>query len=287
MAMKDLSPLGARWRRSPLEGRALVVVGVGVLAALVVRAAWPLVLETLVATAMLAMFAFWVGDPRLRLGAFYAFTLWLYLAVERITPALGTRPMDDVLLAIDRGLLGETPALWWTPSGAAADVLFTCYFSYHLYLHGALLHAVASDRGQEAVRARALSLPLFLTFALGMALYLVVPARGPEAAFPTLFGSAVQGGALSELGQRYVQKGTSVWDVFPSMHVAVTLAVLVFDYRHHRRRFWLVLAPALGLFVSTVTLRFHYAIDLVAGVSVTALAFWLARRAAPGAEPRA
>lgn len=272
------------WRRAPLEGRALFVVGVAVTVALVVRVAWALAGEGLLVTGGLALFVFFVGNPRVRLVAFYAFSLWLYLAVERITPALGTRPMDDVLLALDRLLLGETPATWWTPTGATADVLFACYGSYHLYLHGALLHVVVVDRGRGAARARALSRPLFLTFAIGLALYLVVPARGPEAAFPSLFPDAVVGGYLTDIGRHSVTTGTSVWDVFPSLHVAVTLAVLVFDFRYHRRRFWAVLVPALGLFVSTVTLRFHYAIDLVAGVLVTVLAFRLARWPAPGAE---
>ena len=47
--------------------------------------------------------------------------------------------------------------------------------------------------------------------------------------------------------------------------LVVTCALLAFDYRYCRRRFHWMALPAAGLIVSTLYLRFHYAVDLLAG----------------------
>ncbi|MBI3857133.1 MAG: phosphatase PAP2 family protein, partial [Planctomycetes bacterium] len=79
-----------------------------------------------------------------------------------------------------------------------------------------------------------------------------------------------------------VARGTTGVDVFPSLHCAVTAYLLGFDFRHNRRRFWILLAPGVGLCLSTIYLRYHYAIDVAAGFALSALALALAlRKGAP------
>jgi membrane-associated phospholipid phosphatase len=48
---------------------------------------------------------------------------------------------------------------------------------------------------------------------------------------------------------------------------------LAFDRRHSRRRFRLFLVPVVGLWLSTVYLRYHYLVDLLAGFALAALAW--------------
>lgn len=59
----------------------------------------------------------------------------------------------------------------------------------------------------------------------------------------------------------------------PAYSLAASLYLLLFDWRHWRRRFWWVLAPCLLLAFSTVYLRFRYVVDLLAG-GVAAVAGW-------------
>lgn len=201
--------------------------------------------------------------PRARIFWLYAFTLAFYTAVEWIVPALGRAPVDGALLAADRALFGETPAARFTPTPGWTDLLSGCYLSYHLYLHGALIWAaVRIETAGRLVR------PLFLAFALGMAGYLMVPATGPAIAFPERFAIPIEGGWMTTVNQAFISRGTSLYDVFPSLHVLMTLTLLHHDWRWLRRRFWIALGPAVGLTVSTLYLRYHYAVDLLAGVGV-------------------
>jgi membrane-associated phospholipid phosphatase len=70
-------------------------------------------------------------------------------------------------------------------------------------------------------------------------------------------------------------------DVFPSVHVAASLYLLRFDWRHWRRRFWWVLAPCIVLWLSTLYLRFHYFVDLLAGAAVALVGWWIAQKYSP------
>jgi membrane-associated phospholipid phosphatase len=51
----------------------------------------------------------------------------------------------------------------------------------------------------------------------------------------------------------------------------------VFDFWHYRKRFWILIAPTLALWISTVYLRYHYVVDLVAGFAITIVAIVVTR----------
>jgi len=65
---------------------------------------------------------------------------------------------------------------------------------------------------------------------------------------------------------------------FPSLHAASSLVALLFAYRYVRVWFWLALPFALGLWVSTIYLRHHYFVDLLAGWALAPLAMVIAPR---------
>jgi membrane-associated phospholipid phosphatase len=67
-------------------------------------------------------------------------------------------------------------------------------------------------------------------------------------------------------------------DVFPSLHCAVSAFFLFFDLLHRRWRFWLYLVPCVGLWLSTIYLRYHYFIDVICGFVLAAFALWASEK---------
>ena len=65
---------------------------------------------------------------------------------------------------------------------------------------------------------------------------------------------------------------------FPSLHAGVSLLTLVYAWRHVR---WYVLPLGIvvtGLLASTVYLRHHYVVDLLAGALLVPWVLWAAPR---------
>jgi hypothetical protein len=220
------------------------------------------------------------GFQKLRLALSYGFILWFYLAVARIVPALDVPTWDSTLRAADEALFGILPAAALESCAAPGltEVLSLCYLSYHVYLHLALLQALVGP----LAAARRLAAYVFTAFAVGLAGYLFVPAVGPGKAFAELFSVPLAGGPATQLCAALVARGSSVYDVFPSLHVLVTCVLLDHDRVMAPVRFRLLLAPAAGLLVSTLYLRYHYAVDLVAALAL----FLVLRRAlAPWVRP--
>src|SRR5580698_663671 len=71
-------------------------------------------------------------------------------------------------------------------------------------------------------------------------------------------------------------------DVFPSLHVAISFVVWLYAWRNSKTLFWLISPVIISLWVSTLYLRYHYLIDVVAGLILAPLSYllgnWLFRR---------
>ncbi|MDG2223401.1 MAG: phosphatase PAP2 family protein [Rubripirellula sp.] len=207
-----------------------------------------------------------------RFIAAFCYVLWFYSAVKIIVPALGNFPHDETLIFIDEKLFGVTPSVPaqnWSTVGLN-ELMSGCYLTYLVYLHVCVIHSWFMPLAFTKQFANW----IYSVYAVGLAGYLLYPAIGPESAFRELFGPDLRGPMLTPLNRWIVNSGSSVYDAFPSLHVLITFAMIDFDRRHLRRRFnWMVL-PAIGIVVSTIYLRYHYAIDLIAGGLLFAAAKW-------------
>jgi membrane-associated phospholipid phosphatase len=140
---------------------------------------------------------------------------------------------------------------------------------------------------QEQRVAKLFCSGFFTLYAIGFIGYTLVPALGPhlDPALAAQFHTPLTGGWLTAWNDRVVANGSNRVDVFPSLHCAATAFLLGFDARHapHRFRIWLL--PCAGLWVSTIYLRYHYVVDVIAGFILAAAALWMTKRLSQPALP--
>ncbi|NMO21362.1 phosphatidic acid phosphatase [Pyxidicoccus fallax] len=200
---------------------------------------------------------------RARLLLAYAATFFFYASVKHTVPSLGLPSRDAWLLAADVRLFGVTPAVWlqrWSTPWVN-DVFSASYLAFHAYLHLAMAWAVVGPRA----RAERFFVHVFSAYVPGIAGYYLVPGLGPAAAFPELFTVPIEGGWLTQLNAAVVASGSSAYDIFPSLHTYITLVLLEHDRLAHPRRFRALLPVAAAILLSTLVLRYHYAVDVLAG----------------------
>lgn len=198
--------------------------------------------------------------------------LLLYEALHDLTPVIRPDVVDARLIAIDRAVLGVDISYWMgqfaTP--LLTRVMVLCYASYFIALP--LLAAGIYWTGDRPL-FRAVMLSGVLTTVIGYAGYLAVPAVGPYVFQADLYPTRLPGGgAETHLFIAAIDDLRGVArDCFPSLHTAHTTVVLIFARRFRRWAFLAYLPVAIGLYVSTMYLRMHYAVDVAAGF-VTAFA---------------
>ena len=213
----------------------------------------------------------------------------LYEALAQLTPVLRPDVVDAALIRIDRAWLGVDAALWMErfASPGLSWALAVCYGSYFVLPAGLAVALYA--RGERAL-FRDLMLAGVFAAAFAFVGYLLVPAVGPYAFQAELYPHRLPGGAYCPSFVRMIDDLRGVArDCFPSLHVAHATVVAVIAFRFRRWLFAALLPIVLGLVVSTLYLRMHYAIDLVAGAAVGVVAVVLAprvnRRVERGEQP--
>jgi membrane-associated phospholipid phosphatase len=221
--------------------------------------------------------------------------LAFYEALHDLTPVLRPHTEDHYLVASDHFFLHVDVGVWLNDrigSITMTRIMTLCYLSY----------AFASPiyAGVQYLRGRYrefhdFALAITVTALLGFIGYLVFPAVGPYVYQHDVYAHPLVGwnhGGILDVISR--MKGDAR-DAFPSLHTAMTTVVLGMMWRDARRAFWCYLPVALGLYLSTMYLRVHYATDVAAGFVVGGLAlyaapkinrWWYAHRGSPAGLPR-
>lgn len=210
----------------------------------------------------------------LRDGLPFAFCIAIYTNLHDTIHFANPHDVHDSLIAIDQWLFGVQPCVWaqqfvrpWL-----TEILSFCYMLFFLW--SPLLASVLYFRGKKTEFRYTLA-SIILCFYAGYILYLLFPAVSPRITLEQMFTVQIDGTPIANatLSVVNVLPGHSR-DAFPSLHTAVTLLTLLFAWKYARPVFWTILPFCLGLFVSTIYLRHHYFVDLVAGAGLGILAFF-------------
>lgn len=174
-------------------------------------------------------------------------------------------PFDESLMglpAADYFLVLQTPLL--------TDIMASAYVFFFFYL----IIGPGTYCLQNMRLFRACFVGMFTIYAVGFMGYTLWPAGGPYQAVE--FAAPLPQGLLSQWILPIINQASNGVDVFPSIHVAISLYLLMFDYRHNPVRHQIVLLPCILLWLSTVYLRYHYAVDLLAGVAIALIGILVA-----------
>ena len=199
-----------------------------------------------------------------------------YLLMGSAVPAANPWMADSLLQWADALLAGGNLSLRMEPfiRPWLTDLMSLCYVLFLPYLAFSMLWYLAGDR-KTAIR---FFTGLFILYGIGFLGYTFLPALGPYLAMAGEFQIPLEGGWPSRLNAWVVGTGSNRVDVFPSLHCAGSGYMLLFDREHKPWRFRLYLLPCLGLWLSTLYLRYHYFVDMLFGALLAALCLWVASR---------
>ncbi|MEI9478384.1 MAG: phosphatase PAP2 family protein [Deltaproteobacteria bacterium] len=176
--------------------------------------------------------------------------------------------VDPSLIRIDYFLFGVHPTVWierWIVPWLT-DVLSLAYFSYYFLAVTLVLTLYLRNRKEDFNEA---VFVVLLGYYLSFIGYILFPAIGPRYTLTHLQTVPLEGSFLTDFVRDIVNLAEhNKRDCMPSGHTQIALMVLFLSYRFKRVLFYILLPFVSGLILSTVYLRYHYVIDLLAGTAL-------------------
>jgi hypothetical protein len=238
--------------------------------------------------------AFAPGGPHPILDRIYRFgplvaACMVYFRMKDAFAILNPRELDAPLHAIDKAIFGTDLSVWVEPylTRGIVDWFAFWYWLYFPMVLVGILWAILLARNPEQ-RAR-FAVGTILCFLVGHVVYTIVPGLGPWHHLADQYRAVQEGGWFFQANWRTYRTG-ALHDIFPSLHTGVSAWYSIFFVRE--RKTWrparyiapLVVFITLNVVAATIVLRWHYFVDLLAGVTLAVICDLVSRHVFPRHE---
>jgi membrane-associated phospholipid phosphatase len=195
--------------------------------------------------------------------------------------------LDPMVIRWEQALFGCQPSVLFMeklPLLPVSELFYASYFSYYIMISGVGLALFLRNRQQFFHYVSIVSFLFYICYTI----YIFIPVIGPRVFFREIAGyelpEALQQLAPTDVYPAAVKVGpfyqlmAFIYRVFeapgaalPSSHVAVAICTVFFSFLYLRPIRFLHLGVAILLCLSTVYCRYHYVVDVLAGVLTAAL----------------
>jgi len=221
---------------------------------------------------------------RQKLGKIYLdfypliFMFVIFESFFMILPYFNQHVYDPELAKMDFNMFGVNPTVWieqWIRPWLT-DLLYLIYFIYYPFPLFILVYLYKKRMFIELDRS------IFLLLVVNYGAYITyffVPAMGPRFYEPImqLQTKTLDGIFLAVPIRNFIQVfEPNKFDAFPSLHIATTLTTLIIMAKYNKRMFLIFIPLFIGILAAVIYCRFHYAVDVFAGIVWTILAVSLA-----------
>lgn len=210
----------------------------------------------------------------------------VYLIINAIKP----HDIDDVLIVMDWKLFGVNPTIWTYrfANPVLTEFLQIIYFFYYFMIVVYGLELFLWKRYSEYKYAMFM---IVLTFWISYILYMFLPAIGPRFTIHTFraIDSELPGILFTHPIRLFLDFAESIpvsvanpidfaqRDAMPSVHVALAVLVSYLSYEIKSKSFYFYMPYSMLMIISTIYLRYHYVVDIFAGILVVVISVFLGR----------
>lgn len=208
-----------------------------------------------------------------------------YFALRDILPTFAPYTLDEALYRLDLALFGFEPSLAWQRFVTPATTEYFAFFYWGYYPLLAAYVLPMLFRARDRLRLADFALTVILVFCASHLLYFAVPGFGPVKHLAPLYDRELEGGMFYRWVIATVSTGGAQKDIFPSLHTGAPVSIALFAFRHRAALpyKWVWIPTSLfvaNIVVATMFLRWHYLVDVLAGLALAGVVAWLAPRLA-------
>ncbi len=206
----------------------------------------------------------------------FLFCIAIYTNLHDTIAFVNSHDVHDALIRIDQWMFGVQPCVWaqrfYTPF--LTEIFSVAYMNYFVVSVTVVAYLLLAGRRREMREAL---LGTVLCFYIGYFFYIAFPAAPPWLTLASQFTRDFQGGWVTGAAVRMKALDPNASrGAFPSLHCAVTFITLAYAWKYKKALFAVLLPMGAALVVSTVYLRHHYVIDILAGLALAVVAYAVA-----------
>lgn len=245
----------------------------------------------------------WFIPPLLRCSRFFALRLLGEIYLPLIFPMfyaemkyLGIiffdfeNSLDPSLIRLEEWIFGGQPSLEWSrlwPWPWFHELMELAYFSYYFLAVTFLVLVFRAKNLDEQARwdaVRSFVRDLSLTMLICYTMYTLFPAWGPK--YFRAGYVEVDGWIFTSIMRHIHENGALLGAAFPSSHVAASMVPWWYTWTYFPRHRWWMTTIFVLLCMSTVYNRYHYVVDVIAGLILGALVMYFGHRLGDVARDR-
>lgn len=186
--------------------------------------------------------------------------------------------LDPFFSNVEFKLFGLQPSFEFSkaiPYQIFAEAMYLGYFSYYIMILGITVYAYFHSGIDIGERVGFIIITSFLIFYLFFDFF---PVTGPQFYFADCMEPLPKGYFFGSSIRLIQQLGEHPTAAFPSSHVALCFILIRLSYHYTRKLFYALLVIGIILIFSTVYLRAHYVVDVIAGIITAPLVYFLAEQ---------
>lgn len=196
----------------------------------------------------------------------------LHYLVHNISPV----DFDQLLIKIDYAIFGVHPTVWLEQfsNPVITEYLQIIYATFYFL---PIVLVLILCRRKQAENVHYFIYIIVFGFYLSYMTYFLVPAIGPRFTLDHLQMNPVTGLWLTQPIIDTLNLLEDIQrDAFPSGHTEMTILTMIYAWKFSKKYFWVLTVVGSSMIISTVFLRYHYVIDVIAGALLAYVVYILA-----------
>jgi membrane-associated phospholipid phosphatase len=202
---------------------------------------------------------------------------YIYKETDALNNIIFPDYFDPFFSRIEERLTGGQPSIIFAraiPFDWFAELMYFGYFSFYFIVAGVpayLFFKVSRTTGEWFATL------IITSFIVYYIIFIILPVEGPQFYFRDFHDPLPEGFIFGPLLRMVQRAGEGRTGAFPISHISICLIAVWGCFRYARGLLKYVLPVSIILIISTVYIRAHYLIDVVAGILVTPLIFGLSK----------
>lgn len=174
---------------------------------------------------------------------------------------------DHYILMIENAIFPVHPTIWFEQfyHPVLSEWMMFGYSFYLLLLPITISWLYFTNKDSES---KHLLLSLMISFFICYVIFSLFPALGPRIAMADQYTVEIKGYFFKTITNLLETNAMLHGGAFPSAHCSAATVMFVLSYKYDKRLFYWILPVIFTLYISTVYGRYHYPLDVLAGIII-------------------